>query len=282
MTPIKRPHWSFSSINQYRRCPLQFFFERIAKIPRKSVSSSLVFGSAIHDALASHHQRIKLGREASEQNLKDDFMGSWRVRTEDQLVTFKANESASDLVGKGQAMMELYSKEEPPADIIAVEERVLVPLTDSSGNILERPLAATCDLISGTPEKTKVTEFKTSAKAYSVFDVESSLQPSCYTQSALSTLDRWVSVEFVVFTKTNTPKIQRLKTSRSQEDLDRLGDVAKNVEKAVENQIFYPVEDPMNCSGCPFRQECRDWRSTKPIIPQEQVDQLNREVVCAC
>ena len=281
MTPIKRPHWSFSSINQYRRCPLQFFFERIVKILRRTVSSSLVFGSAIHDALAGHHQRIRLGKEASEQNLKADFLESWNFRTTDQQITFKAKESASGLVGKGQALTELYSKEEPPADVIAVEERVLVPLCDSSGNILERPLAATCDLISGTPEQTTVTEFKTAAKAYSVFDVESSLQPSCYTQSALSTLDRWVSVEFVVFTKTNTPKIQRLKTSRSQEDLDRLGDVAKNVERAVENQIFYPVESPMNCSGCPFRQECRDWRSTKPINQQEQEAQLNRETVCA-
>ncbi|SMP41791.1 PD-(D/E)XK nuclease superfamily protein [Neorhodopirellula lusitana] len=281
MTPITRPHWSFSSINQYRRCPLQFFFERIARIPRRTVSSSLVFGSAIHDALAGYHQRIKLGREATEQSLKSDFMGSWKVRNADQQVTFKAKESASDLVGKGQAMMELYSKEEPPANIIAVEERVLVPLCDSSGSILERPLAATCDLISGTPEQTKVTEFKTAAKAYSAFDVESSLQPNCYTQSALSTLDRWVSVEFVVFTKTNTPKIQRLKTSRLQEDLDRLGDVAKNIERAVENQIFYPIESPMNCSGCPFREECQDWRSTKPSLQREREKQQNREIVCA-
>ena len=281
MIPIKRPHWSFSSINQYRRCPLQFYFERIAKIPRRTVSSSLVFGSAIHDALAGHHQRIRLGREVSERNLKADFMGSWSVRTEDQQVTFKAKESASDLIGKGQALMELYANEEPPTDIIAVEERVLVPLCDSSGEILERPLAATCDLISGTPDQTKVTEFKTSAKAYSTFDVESSLQPSCYTQSALATLDRWVSVEFVVFTKTNTPKIQKLKTSRSQEDLDRLGDVAKNVEQAVENEIFYPIESPMNCSGCPFREECRDWRSPKQRIKRDHENQLNQEIVCA-
>ena len=281
MTPIARPHWSFSSINQYRRCPLQFYFERIVKIPRKTVSSSLVFGSAIHDALAGHHQRIRLGREASEQNLKSDFLGSWSVRTTDQQVTFKKKESASDLIGKGEAMMELYANEDPPTNILAVEERVLVPLCDSSGQILERPLAATCDLISGTPKQTKVTEFKTSAKAYSVFDVESSLQPSCYTQSALLTMDRWVSVEFVVFTKTNTPKIQRLKTSRSQEDLDRLGDVAKNVEKAVENQIFYPIENPMNCSGCPFREECRQWKSSSSTIQQGQEAHAEREVVCA-
>ncbi len=281
MTPIARPHWSFSSINQYRRCPLQYYFERIVKIPRKTVSSSLVFGSAIHDALAGHHQRIRLGRGASEQNLKADFLGSWSVRTSDQQVTFKKKESASDLIGKGEAMMELYANEDPPTNILAVEERVLVPLCDSDRNVLERPLAATCDLISGTPEQTKVTEFKTSAKAYSVFDVESSLQPSCYTQLALSTLDRWVSVEFVVFTKTNTPKIQRLKTSRSQEDLDRLGDVAKNVEKAVENQIFYPIENPMNCSGCPFREECRQWKSSGSTIQQEQEAHRGREVVCA-
>ena len=280
MTPISRPHWSFSSVNQYQRCPLQYYFERIAKIPRTTVSSSLVFGSAIHDALAGHHHRIKFGRETSESELKADFVATWKVRTDEDLVTFKAKESASDLIEKGVALLELYAREEAPAEIIAVEERVLVPLCDSQGKILEKPLAATCDLISGTPDATKVTEFKTSAKAYSAFDVESSLQASCYTQSALSKLDRWVTIEFVVFTKTSTPKIQRIRTSRSQEDLDRLGDIVQNVDRAVNDHIFYPVENPMNCSGCPYRQECRDWRPANNGIRDQQHHHLEREAMC--
>jgi putative RecB family exonuclease len=281
MIPINRPHWSFSSINQYRRCPLQYYFERVLKLPRTTVSSSLVFGSAIHDALAAHHHRLQRRQDANESKLKADFLGSWRVRNDSEQVQFKAKESASDLIEKGCNLMELYAREEPPRKIIAIEERVLVPIYDSQGRVLEKPLAATSDLISGSIEATKVTEFKTSAKAYSEFDVESSLQASCYTQSALSKLDRWVSVEFVVFTKTSTPKIQRIKTSRDQSDLDRLGDVVRNVDKAVGDGVFYPNENPMNCSGCAYRKECRDWRPTSPqeVEAIEQSDRL--EVVCA-
>jgi CRISPR/Cas system-associated exonuclease Cas4 (RecB family) len=59
---INRPHWSFSAINQYLRCPLQFFFERVLGLPQPTVSSNLVLGSAVHRTLEAYHRNLMQGR----------------------------------------------------------------------------------------------------------------------------------------------------------------------------------------------------------------------------
>lgn len=48
---LSRPHWSYSQINQYLRCPLQYFFERVLKLERQSIPSNMALGSAVHEAL---------------------------------------------------------------------------------------------------------------------------------------------------------------------------------------------------------------------------------------
>lgn len=80
-------------------------------------------------------------------------------------------------------------------------------------------------------------------------------------------------MEFTVLVKTKTPKIQRLKTARNEDDLGRLGDLVENVERAVDNEIFYPIESPLNCSMCAFRQECREWK------PQKRYSESTPELV---
>jgi RecB family exonuclease len=54
-----RPHWSYSQISQYLRCPLQYYFQRILKLPEPWVSSNLVLGSAVHAALAEYHMGVE-------------------------------------------------------------------------------------------------------------------------------------------------------------------------------------------------------------------------------
>ena len=65
-----RPHWSYSQLNQYMRCPLQYYFERIVKLDRPFVPSGLLFGSAIHEALAEF-----LHREGFFVIVRTDFDG---------------------------------------------------------------------------------------------------------------------------------------------------------------------------------------------------------------
>ena len=120
-------------------------------------------------------------------------------------------------------------------------------------------LVAIADLITCVEDGLKVHEFKTSGRTYSDMEADTSHQPTCYVNAVQEVFGEPARVEYTVLVKTKTPKVQRLEAVRHDEDLGRLGDIVQTIEKAVDASIFYPVESPMNCSTCPYRQPCREW-----------------------
>ncbi|HWG41281.1 MAG TPA: PD-(D/E)XK nuclease family protein, partial [Gemmataceae bacterium] len=159
----------------------------------------------------------------------------------------------------GSPLIETYLQEPPPQNIIGIEHEIIAPIHNSRGEYLERPLLSVADLITESNEELTVQEFKTSGRAYSEMEAETSLQPTCYVNAAQEAFGQPAIVEYTVLVKTKTPKIQRLKAVRHEDDLARLGDIVENIDRAIEAKVFYPVENPLNCSTCPHRQPCREW-----------------------
>ncbi|WLD13585.1 RecB family exonuclease [Planctellipticum variicoloris] len=269
-----RPHWSYSSISQYLRCPLQYYFQRVLGLPSRSIGSGLVLGSAVHAGLAEYHRRLKEHESIDSEAILKVFHECWGEKEAGETVVYRNGESREDNREQGIQLLKLYLDEPPPDGIIAVEQRVLVPLYNSRGEYLEIPLVAIADLITATEQDLTVREFKTSGRAYSAADVESSLQPTCYVHAVRETFGRDANVEYTVLVKTKTPKVQRLRTSRYSEDCGRLGDVVQTIQRAVDLGIFYPVESPMNCATCPYRQHCRAWGQPSRATEMPELDKL--------
>jgi len=272
-----RPHWSYSSINQYLRCPLQFYFQRVLKLPSRTISSGLALGSVIHSVLADYHRRLKDSRAIEINALLDSVPDHWQAKESFDEIQFRDGETRDDTIAQGIHLVELYLHEPPPENILAIEEEFLVPLQNSQGDYLETPLIAVTDLLTSREGGIVVQEFKTSGRSYSASDIETSLQPTCYFHAVKESSEQEPEVEYTVLVKTKTPKIQRLKTHRSEADCHRLGDLVETIQRAVDRQVFYPVENPLNCSGCPFRQECRDWKPTT-----EFEDETSPEILLEC
>lgn len=260
-----RPHWSYSSLNQYLRCPLQYYFERVLKLPRPSVGSGLVLGSAVHHALAELHRRLQRNEPVASTLLRDSFLADWHRRERQERIEFRSGETRDGTVDLGLALLEKYAEEPHPTDVVAVERPTWVPLRNGRDEYLETPLVAVADLITRAEGKLRVSEFKTSGRTYGEFEVKTALQATCYVNASLESLGERASVEYVVLVKTKTPKVQRILTSRTEEDLRRLGDLVESVERAVRQEVFYPVETPLNCSTCPYRRPCREWTLTRRV-----------------
>jgi CRISPR/Cas system-associated exonuclease Cas4 (RecB family) len=190
------------------------------------------------------------------------------AREQNNQITYRGGEGRDELIAQGVGLIEAYLKEPPPRQILTIEEEIIVPVRNSRGEFLENPLVAVADLITDDGELT-VREFKTSAPAYSEAEAETSLQPTCYTYAVQQSVGQTPKVEYTVLIKTKTPRVQRLTTVRTDDDFGRLGDIIERVEQAVQAGIFYPIESPLNCSGCPFRQPCRDWG--RPQVSEELV-----------
>lgn len=258
-----RPHWSYSQISQYLRCPLQYYFERIAKLSRKSTPSGMALGSVVHEGLAHYHRQIKAGNGISPDQVKDAVATAYAAAEQQRPIEYKEGESKSSVLDQGIGLIEAYFKQPPPQNIVAVEEPMLVPLVTSAGEILEKPLVAILDLLTRGEEGLLVTEFKTSSRKYSDSDAESALQASCYVHAVREKYDEPATVDYLVLVKTKTPAVQRISTVRTGNDLGRIGDIVEAVERGIAAEAFYPVESPMNCSGCPFRDPCRTWQGLR-------------------
>ena len=268
---VRRPHWSYSQIAQYQRCPLQYFFQRVAKLPEPFVSSNLVLGSAVHAALAEYHGCLQHGLDCPTNQVQTTFLETWREREERQPIEYRNSNNRAKAVDQGIALLELYLNEPPPENVVGVEQEFVVPLYNSQGEILEKPLVAILDLICENKDSLKVVEFKTSARRFSQVEVAMSLQVTCYMHAINEKYDRPVSLWYKVLVKTKKPQLQELMTERNSEDISRLGDLVQVVGRAIAAKVFYPIENAMNCSTCPYRQPCRQWRGPSPMphIPDE-------------
>lgn len=274
-----RPHWSYSALNQYMRCPLQYYFERVIRLPKPTVASGLVLGGAVHEALAYYHTQLRRGRKTGIQKLQKVFFNAWQDRENDQTVQYKSSENRVSQIAVGITLLETYLEADPPENIFDVELELIVPLINSRGEFLETPLVAVLDLITTTDDGLKVHEIKTSGKAYGEFETDTSLQATTYAHACHSQYGVEPEVEYLVLVKTKQLKLQKITTIRTEEDFGRLGDIAENIERAVKEKIFFPVESPLNCSGCPFRGPCREWQPQKPLSKPIDVE-LNGCATC--
>ena len=255
-----RPHWSYSQLHQWMRCPLQYAFERIIKLPRPFIPSGLLFGSAVHEALAEYHSQLRNQLPLRPDAIREQFLLTWKTKEDEQPVRFGKHETRENLLDQGVALLDRYLEEPPPKQIVGIEEEMVVPLYTSRGELLDAPMIAVLDLMCRNENGLTVVEFKTSKRKYGDAELEMALQATCYVNAVQERYGEPVSLNYVVLVKTKSPQVQRLTTERSEADLGRLGDTVQAVQKAIEAEAFYPIESPMNCSGCPYRGPCKEWQ----------------------
>ena len=255
-----RPHWSYSQLSQFQRCPLRYFFQYVARLPLEFTPSTLALGSAVHEGLAEYHATLQAGEAATAEHAVTAFHESWQSSEESRSIQFRGGESRDNVIEQGVALLETYCKEPPPENIFAVEEAMIVPLCTSDGRILEKPLVAIVDLLTHEENGLIINEFKTSGRKVSESEVATAAQASCYAHAIRERYDEPASVRYVVLVKTKTPYVQRIETTRTEGDLTRLGDTFQAIEQAIDAKIFYPIESPMNCTSCPYREPCRAWQ----------------------
>src|SRR5437667_11124962 len=111
----------------------------------------------------------------------------------------------------------------PGTEVLAVEQPFAVPLIDqATGDVLDRDLVGTLDLLERDAEGLVVVDLKTSARKYTDLQVETALQLSDYSYAVglrpFANGDD-VRLRFHVLTKTKQPQLTRSWTACHLSDL---------------------------------------------------------------
>jgi hypothetical protein len=236
----KPAHLSHSQVQTYQACPRRWHLEKVERAPRERVAASLIFGIAVHDALAAANEAAMTGEG---YNPAAGFMTAWK----DAIETAKApvhygKDNADDLIAKGRALASVYT---PPPGIIGVEQPITVRLADDLP-----PVEGRIDIIRRDPETGDlvISDLKTSASRLLTetdgIEAQLGLYDFAYPAS---------KHEAIVLAKTKTPTVtlQAIKPWPAARVLNHY----REIHHAMKAGVRFAVRG-WQCESCPFRDRC--------------------------
>jgi len=258
---VRRPgslpdHISPSAAKSYLACSLQFYFERVACI-RKKTPVALHLGKAVHAALQCFHlARWRAGDDSAEaiaaaydKSFTDLERDEGPVNFEDEVAREKARADGLRIVAAYLDSPEAM-KEKPRAVEVLLKESI-------PG--LSVPLTGAMDLFEAnyTPVDFKSAAAKPDADN-AAFDHEIQLVSyQLLMETAIGQSPP--SLDLVFLVKTKTPQVIRV--SSPPADMHRKRRVIGLLETAVQGiaRSRYHPQPGMHCSWCQFKTECMAW-----------------------
>ncbi len=256
-----RDYVSYSSISTYQRCPLKYYFSYIVGLQPAFVSSSLVFGGAIHVAIEVHFRRLFEGQPAPViDELVDAFDRAWRTDATRRVRYAKAEteESLRDLARRMLTAFRASEASKLDSTIIAIEEEFRAAVIPGAPDLLGR-----VDLVTLTSGGLHVIDFKTSRSRWSEAKVQESLpQMLLYAELVKPLAEglgaRELHLDWVVLTKAKNPVVENHCVTPSPRQIVRTTAMVRRVWEAIRAGHFYPVSSS-NCATCPFAAACHTW-----------------------
>ena len=257
----QRPHISYSQLATYLTCPLQYKFNYVDGRPWKYTPAPIVFGKAIHEAVAVYNRSLMAGSPLTLDDAVESFSTVWGSSIERENIDWGKPDDPVTLLKKGEALIRLYHGEYSDARPVEVELPWRLPLIDPLlGKLIpSRDGVGVIDAIFNG-DSHRLVEIKTSSRNLSTNDVETNLQLSLYSYAhymLYGTIEEAINV--IVLVKTQEPKIQVLETKREPADYTRLIRLMESVIQCIDDARFYPSPSQFACGGCQYRTECKGW-----------------------
>jgi len=256
---------SVSQLKTFLRCPRQYELHYIRGEPPAFVPVALVFGSAIHTALASYYGEIRASGEPLRRDLMlDVFRDAWDKGASGpvplQVDEDEDEASTERIVEKGVSMLHAFhehaSKSAAGLHVLDVEKSFAIPIHDAeTGAAFEELLVGTIDLVVNDDGLRVVVEHKTAAKKYGVDQLRFDVQPTAYKIAAREMGMGEVGLKFQVITKTKVPVIQIADIHRDDRDEDDFLRTVGGVLRAIDAGVSYPLRG-WQCRSCPYAHAC--------------------------
>ena len=233
-------HLSHSQVQSFTICPRKWHYDKVEHASKERVGSALIFGCAVHDALAAVNEAALAGTRI---DAPAAFLTAWKSQVaEAQAPVHFGKDDADDLLAKGRGLVAAY---EPPSGIIGVEQPFSIELDPSLPAVEGR-----IDLIRRIPETgdLAIADLKTAASRMltdtHAVEAQLALYDVAYPASA------W---QVIVLGKLKTPTVTiQAITPWPKAQLVRH---YQEVHVAMGAGIRYAVRG-WACDGCSFADRC--------------------------
>jgi putative RecB family exonuclease len=245
----RQMHISHSQITEFTRCPRKYHLHYRLGLLAAFCPSGLLFGSAVHEAIACYHQARLEGRQSSAGELLEAFRGCWE--SERLPVRFKRGENPQSLLAMGQRILEFYLAHPHCAgEPLAVEEPFRLELSDGLP-----PVWGQIDLVETHPEGHLVlSDFKTAASRSEPDPAQLVLYREAVRRLDYPGAER-SQARYVLLLKTIQPEVVVLEQQVGAGSMEKLGGLYASVWEDIRRGCSFPIPG-WCCQDCQWQRHC--------------------------
>jgi DNA helicase II / ATP-dependent DNA helicase PcrA len=239
---------SYSQIETFKRCPLQYKYNYIIKIP-VPISSAASFGITIHNALKDFYQLVLQGKTANQREMIRILKSAWinqgySSKQHEKKMYSRAKEFLLQFLKKG------YNKKDKP---IALEQDFRIKIKK------ELNLVGRFDRVDQLNNgKIELIDYKT-GKVATQKDVDKNMQMTIYALASSNkgfyNLDSQKIKLSFYFLQTH----EKISTLRTKEQINKAIENIIKIKKEIEESDFFP-KPGLYCDFCDFKLICPAWQ----------------------
>lgn len=251
------PTYSYSRLNSYENCPLQYKFNYIDKVEVKKTESIEAFlGKIVHDVFKDLYDGVKSKNIHSLEELNANYERKWKERWNDSVYINKRNYSRENYFNTGKKAIAQYYGHYYPFDkgmVMATEMRVNFRINNKE----EYKFTGIIDRIDKSKEGVfEIHDYKTGNSLPSQKDLDKDRQLGLYQIGIQSLWSEAKNVELIWHYVNYNMEMRLKKTGeqliRIQEDIEKL---INNIENNVKNNDM-PAKESGLCNWCDFQSIC--------------------------
>jgi len=248
--PIKKDYqeFSFSQLEIYKTCPLQYKYQYILKIPTTPTAAES-FGISIHQTLQRFYQTYKKDKKADINFLIDIYHQSWIPVGYGSLFHERRMKKEGEKILK-----EFINHFHPPrGKIIAIEKMFKIKI---GKKLCLKGKIDRIDQLEG--KKVEIIDYKT-GKMPKEKELKNSLQLSIY---ALAAADKGIlnkKAEEIILTFYFLNEGKKISFQRNKKEIMFVKDQIKGIVDQIKQENFEAKVGPW-CDFCPFKIICEVWR----------------------
>lgn len=283
---LQYPHMrtSYSALDTFKTCPLQYKLQNIDKI-KTPKSPEQVFGTIIHDTLQYMFERNPLYPTLDE--VTDHYLVAWKNAAGKVAWRDPERKDAEEkmYLVDGLSIIHSFAKKNSPWNFNPVELESHFSLDivdDETGET--HTLAGIMDRLDKDPDSStyEIIDYKTGKKMPSMAMLEENLQLGLY---SLVIVDRWphIAPEDVTVSLYYLRHNEKVSATMTREKLERTKRHIFTMIREVENRTAaddFPPTPSALCGWCGFRSLCPMWAHEykKEEMPISGDDELQQAV----
>ncbi|MEK7177391.1 MAG: ATP-dependent DNA helicase, partial [Patescibacteria group bacterium] len=241
-------NFSFSQLNSYKTCPLQYKYQYVLKIPTTATSAES-FGTTIHKTLQDFYSEFLINKKVNKKRLLELYKKSWIP------IGYSSKAHEDRMKKEGEKMLNNYFNKFhlSTLKIIGLEKLFKIKIAEDIF------LTGKIDRIDKTNNnEVEIIDYKTGKKP-SERELTKSLQLTIYALAAndKSFFNKKLKDINLTFYYLQTP--EKITLKKTEEDLidtkDRIIDMVGEIR-----QNIFPANSGMHCDFCPFKIICEAWQ----------------------